>query len=216
MPPDLRSIRPRHCISSALALAGLFAFGAQAAGINVAVTDAAGKPLANAVVYLQPAAGKLTTRPLAGVEVSQVKRQFAPRVTIVTVGTPVGFPNLDTVRHHVFSFSPIKPFELKLYAGVPSAPVVFDKPGFAVLGCNIHDQMAAWIAVLDTPLSALSAASGKARIEGVAAGSYRLRAWHPGLGASDEPLSLALAVGAADVEQALRLNVVANPLAGEP
>ena len=63
----------------------------------------------------------------------------------------MSFPNFDTVRHHVYSFSPAKTFELKLYAGVPNTPVVFDKPGIAVLGCNIHDNMAAWVVVADTP-----------------------------------------------------------------
>ena len=205
----------RRRFASVAAVLPWLAASAQAANVNVAVSDAAGKPLAGAVVYLQPAGGKLVAKPLAGVEISQAKRQFTPRVTIVTVGTPVTFPNLDTVRHHVFSFSPIKTFELKLYAGVPNAPVVFDKPGFAVLGCNIHDQMAAWVAVLDTPLYAQSALNGKARVEGVAAGNYKLRVWHPGLGATDEPLSLPLAVGAADVEQGVKLNLSSNPLAAE-
>ena len=45
-----------------------------------------------------------------------------------------------------------RPFELKLYAGVPAAPIVFDKPGIVTLGCNIHDQMVAWVVVVDTPL----------------------------------------------------------------
>ncbi len=206
----------RRCHSTALAIACLSTAVAQAAHLDVTVTDSAGKPLPGAVVYLQPAAGKLVTKPLAGVDIAQAKRQFAPRVTIVTVGTPVNFPNLDTVRHHVFSFSPIKPFELKLYAGVPGLPVVFDKAGFAVLGCNIHDQMAAWVAVLDTPLYALSGAAGKARIDGAAPGSYRLRVWHPGLGGNDEPLAVTLALTAVDAEQAVRLNIAGNPLATEP
>lgn len=193
-----------------------FGGAVQAANVNVTVADAAGKPLSGAVVFLQPASGKLQTKPMAGVDIAQSKRQFAPRVTIVTVGTPVSFPNLDTVRHHVFSFSPAKTFELKLYAGVPGAPVVFDKPGFAVLGCNIHDQMAAWVAVLDTPLHALSSAGGKARIDNAAAGGYQLRVWHPGLGADHEPLSVPLVVGAADLEQGVKLSIGTNPLAGEP
>lgn len=205
-------------VASAALLTGLLPTSpVRAAGVDVTVVDAADKPLAGAVIFLQPGGGKqLATRPLAAVEIAQAKRQFVPRVTIVTVGTPVSFPNLDTVRHHVFSFSPVKTFELKLYAGVPGLPVVFDKPGFAVLGCNIHDQMAAWVAVLDTPLYGLSEAGGRARLDGVPAGSYRLRAWHPGLAADAEPLSVALTVGAADVEKALRLDVTANPLATGP
>jgi plastocyanin len=136
-----------------LALLGMG--GGHAATVNVQVSAAAG-PLTDAVVMLEPAAGRLPVKPMSGVEIAQAQKQFQPRVTVVTVGTPVSFPNFDTVRHHVYSFSPIKTFELKLYAGVPREPVVFDKPGVAVLGCNIHDQMAGWVVVVDTPLFARS------------------------------------------------------------
>ena len=79
---------------------------------------------------------------------SQSKRQFDPRVTIITVGTAISFPNFDTVRHHVFSDSPTKKFDIELYAGTPAKPVSFDKAGTVDLGCNIHDAMAAWIVVV--------------------------------------------------------------------
>ena len=184
---------------------------AHAAALSINFSDAAGKPLLDAVALLEPATGKATVKPMADVEVSQAKRQFAPRVTLITLGTKVTFPNFDTVRHHVYSFSPIKTFELKLYAGVPNAPVTFDKPGVAVLGCNIHDTMAAWIMVADTPWFARSAANGRARIESVPAGDYRLRLWHAGLGPGIEPAPVAITVGAADVEYSARLAVSTEP-----
>ncbi|CAN5676832.1 methylamine utilization protein [soil metagenome] len=182
----------------------------RAANLTVAFTDGQGKPLADAVAMLESATGKLTVKPVADVEVSQAKRQFNPRVTVITTGTKVTFPNFDTVRHQVYSFSPIKAFELKLYAAGPGAPVTFDKPGVAVLGCNIHDTMAAWIVVSDTPFFARSAASGKAQIESVPAGSYKLRVWHAGL-TGPEPAPVAVTVGAADAEQAVRLTVTLEP-----
>ena len=186
-------------LATALALAAACG-GVQSASVSVSVSDQAGRPLHDAVVLLEPATGKLPVAPLAGVQIVQVKRQFAPQVSVVTVGTPVSFPNDDTVRHHVYSFSPVKTFELKLYAGVPNTPVVFDKPGIAVLGCNIHDQMIAWVVVVDTPLFARSAASGRARIEGVQAGSYQLRVWHSSMPEASPPTSAAVVVGGADVE----------------
>jgi plastocyanin len=183
----------------------------QAAALNVNVSDADGKPLLDAVALLEPAAGKATVKPMVDVEISQAKRQFAPRVTLITVGTKVTFPNFDTVRHHVYSFSPIKTFEIKLYAGVPNAPLTFDKPGVAVLGCNIHDSMAAWVVVADTPWFARSAANGRARIEGVPAGNYRLRLWHAALGPGVEPAAVAITVGAADAEHSAKLAVSSAP-----
>jgi plastocyanin len=176
----------------------------QAADVKVLVSGPAGV-LADAVVTLEPAAGRLPVKPMGGVEIAQAQKQFQPRVTVVTVGTPVSFPNFDTVRHHVYSFSPTKTFELKLYAGVPREPVVFDKPGVAVLGCNIHDQMAAWVVVVDTPLYARSAAGGRATLENVPAGAYTMRVWHRSLAANLPPLSMALQVGNTDVDQRVQL-----------
>ena len=189
----------------------LIAPAAHAAALNINFVDAAGKPLLDAVALLEPASGRVGVKPMADVEISQARRQFQPRVTLITTGTRATFPNFDTVRHHVYSFSPIKTFELKLYAGVPGVPVVFDKPGVAVLGCNIHDKMAAWVVVADTPWSARSAANGRARIEAVPAGQYKLRVWHPGLAPNSEPAALAITLGASDAEHTVRLAVSAEP-----
>jgi plastocyanin len=182
-----------------------------AAALDISVSDAAGKPLADAVALLEPASGKAPVKPMADAEISQSKRQFQPRVTVITTGTSVSFPNFDTVRHHVYSFSPIKTFELKLYSGVPGAPIMFDKPGVAVLGCNIHDTMAAWVVVADTPWFARSAANGHARIDAVPPGSYRLRLWHAGLPPGIEPAPVAITMTAADAEHRARLAVSAEP-----
>ena len=194
----------------------LWCVAAQAARVAVWVKDAAGQPLSRAVVSLEPVSGPAAVKPLPQVEVGQIKRQFAPQVTIVQVGTPVVFTNFDTVRHHVYSFSETKAFELKLYAGVPNAPVVFDKPGIAVVGCNIHDHMAAWIAVLDTPLHGLTGADGRTRIAAVGAGSYRLKVWHPGLANTTDGVVNVITVGAPDMEHAVQLNISADPLVPLP
>jgi plastocyanin len=180
---------------------------ARAAAVTVHLTDSAGQPLVDAVALLEPVGSKAAVKPMPDAEISQSKRQFHPRVTVVTTGTKINFPNFDTVRHHVYSFSAIKTFELKLYAGVPTAPVLFDKPGVAVLGCNIHDSMAAWILVSDTPWFARSGADGNARIEGVPAGNYRLHLWHPALPLNTEPTPVDLALGSADVERSAKVNV---------
>jgi plastocyanin len=192
-------------------LAALFtliaaATGAPGASVSVVVADAAGNALADAVVMLEPAAGRLPVKPMTGVRIAQHDRQFDPLLTIVTVGTSVLFPNLDTVRHHVYSFSPAKTFQLKLYAGVPQTPIVFDKPGIAVLGCNIHDQMVAWVVVVDTPFWARSGADGRAHVDGVPPGSYQMHVWHSSLAENAPPVAIPLLVAGADLEQRVRLS----------
>lgn len=169
-------------------LAGL-PTAAQAATVQVEVLDAAGRPLPDAVVFLESADARKAVKPLSGAEMAQEKRQFVPGVLVVPVGTEVRFPNHDSVRHHVYSFSPAKKFELKLYTGTPSNPVLFDRTGVAVLGCNIHDQMVAYVSVVDTPWFAVSGNDGAAQIRDVPPGDYQVQVWHPRrLGMPDLPL----------------------------
>ena len=182
---------------AALAALVLLAGGAQAGTVQVDVSDAAGKPLADAVVFLDSAEARKQVKPLVGVEMAQEKRQFVPGVLVVPVGTEVRFPNHDTVRHHVYSFSPAKKFELKLYSGTPSNPVLFDKSGVVALGCNIHDQMVGWVLVVDTPYYARTpAATGKVQLDNVPPGTYTLRTWHARLPVGAPALEQALTVPA--------------------
>ncbi len=116
----------------------------------------------------------------------QIDKEFVPKVTPVFVGTAVAFPNNDTVRHHVYSFSLAKKFELPLYQGVPANPVIFDKPGVVVLGCNIHDWMVAYVYVSESPYFAKTGADGKATISDLAPRAYIVRAWHPQLEGDEE------------------------------
>ena len=182
---------------------------AGAATVQVQVQDGSGKPLGDAVVFLESPAARLLAKPLQGAEIAQTNKQFDPRVLVVPTGTSVFFPNRDTVRHHVYSFSPAKTFELKLYAGTAANPVVFDKSGIAVLGCNIHDNMAAWVVVVDTPYYGRSAQGGAVVINNVPAGNYRMRVWHPGLAVGAPAADQALVVGAADSANTFRLSGVA-------
>ena len=183
-----------------VAAAGCLLSRAHAAAVEVQVADASGRPLADAAVFLESNSARAAARPEAGVEVVQIDRQFQPAVSVVTVGTAVRFPNRDTVRHHVYSFSPVKKFEIKLYVGTPAAPVVFDSPGVAVLGCNIHDTMAAWVVVVETPHHGLTGTDGRLTLPGVPPGAYRLRAWHPGLPPGAPALDHALQVPASGMQ----------------
>lgn len=179
------------------------AASARAAPLSIKVVDEAGAPLADAAVavFVDGAARRATNASAA--EMAQRGRRFMPAVLVVQTGTPVHFPNFDTVRHHVYSFSPIKPFEIKLYAGTPAEPVVFDKPGTAVLGCNIHDTMSAYVHVVDTPHFALTDEQGRAQLD-LPAGLHQVRLWHPRLGPSATPATQPLDGGARAVTLSLK------------
>jgi plastocyanin len=192
----------RRALAATLLVAGA---AACAAPVEVRVTDAAGQPLAGAVVFLESREAREQVKPLAGAEIAQADKQFQPAVSVVTVGTAVSFPNRDTVRHHVYSFSPAKRFEIKLYVGTPAQPVVFDQPGIAVLGCNIHDQMAAWVLIVDTPWYGRTGADGRFVRADVPPGHYRLRAWHADLPVGAAPADQALRVEAAGAQASVKL-----------
>lgn len=182
--------------------------GAGAARVDVQVQDAAGKALAGAVVMFDSPAARAAVRPRAGTEVEQADKKFTQRVTVVPVGSEVHFPNRDKVRHHVFSFSKPKTFEIKLYAGTPANPVLFDRPGIVVLGCNIHDTMLAWVVVAETPWTGQSDALGQLRLNDVPAGAYTLRVWHPDLPPGTPPVEQALTVSATETSAVVRLAAV--------
>ena len=174
-----------------------------AAPVEVVVTSPAGAPVAQAVVSVQVRGAPTTSPPGTTAQIGQRGKRFQPDVLAIQTGTAVDFPNFDTVRHHVYSFSPAKTFELKLYAATPAAPVVFDKPGTAVLGCNIHDAMTAHVRVVDTPYFALTDAQGKAVLD-VPAGSHTMKVWHRGLPVDTEPEARPLAVAATGAQVAVK------------
>jgi plastocyanin len=160
-----------------LAGLGILSKGILAASLEATVIDNQGKPVADAVVYALP---KNYTPPksLPAVVVDQVDKEFVNHVTPIQAGTPVNFPNSDDIRHHVYSFSPAKTFELPLYMGTPAKPIQFDQPGEVALGCNIHDWMLGYIYVVETPYFTTTGSEGKGKIE-LAPGDYEVRVWHP-------------------------------------
>ena len=166
---------------------------ALAASVTVQVLDAKGQPVEDAAVFAEPVGAPQALR-TRKTEIEQKDRSFRPLVTVVQTGTAINFPNNDTVRHHVYSFSKAKLFELKLYSGVPAAPVLFDKPGTVVLGCNIHDKMVGYVRVVDTPWFGKTGKDGRAKLDGLPDGQYQLKAWVADLPNQDVAAEQALAV----------------------
>ena len=165
----------------------LLAAGAQAGNLQVSVVDQAGKPLEDAIVTATPAVAppEPPAAPAEGI-VDQVDKTFVPYVTVVRAGTQIRFPNSDNIRHHVYSFSAAKRFELPLYAGKHAAPVLFDKAGTVVMGCNIHDWMIGYVYVAETPYFAKTPADGTALLRELPPGQYTVRVWHPDMDGSEQ------------------------------
>lgn len=184
-----------------LVAALLFAGEALAADLTVRVTDANGAAIQNAVVTFTPNAGVSTPIRFSWpYQVAQQNLQFDPYILIVPVGATVRFPNLDRVRHHVYSFSEGARFELELFGRDESRSHRFTQVGVAAVGCNIHDQMQAYIVIVDTPFVGRTTASGSIVIAG-ATGAGTLRVWHPNLRARGGALTRSVTLPASGTAQ---------------
>jgi plastocyanin len=166
--------------------------------LHALIKDQNGQAIEDAVVLAIPADGKNASlsKP-AHIEMDQVDKEYVPHVKVVSAGSKVYFPNKDNIRHHVYSFSPAKVFELPLYSGYSAPPVLFDKTGQVTLGCNIHDWMLGYVYVADTPYFGKSAKDGKVVITDVPAGEYSVRVWHPDMKGTEEATARKVALDAA-------------------
>jgi len=184
-------VPPFACFAVLLAMA----LPAAAATVDIQISETGGLPAANAVVALT-AQGERTppSRLPAEAMIDQRHETFLPLVTIVRKGGHVIFTNNDTTMHQVYSFSPIKQFEFEIDEGHRSEPVVFDKPGVASIGCNIHDHMITYVYVADTPWAVLTDSKGHAQLADLPPGNYRVDIWHPQLVPGRPPPSTTLAV----------------------
>ena len=190
---------------SFLALLGL-AGPLTAASLSVRVVDASGKPVRDAVVTLYPGGNAARAAQRGGrFTVSQKNLQFHPFVSIVPVGSDVSFPNLDPTKHHVYSFSAAKRFELKLFAKDQSRTVHFDKPGIVALGCNIHDAMSAFIIVTDSAWTARTNAQGVATLAHAPNAPGKLTVWHPYLRAPGGKMQQGVAAAQRSANFSIRL-----------
>lgn len=201
-------------------LAGLFVLPclhAAEAAFTFALTDARGRPVADAVVSLHPLdqAVPPAVEPAPEITIAQRDSEFVPLVVAVRTGARVRFPNEDKIQHQVYSLSAAKRFEVPLHGGDTAPAITLDQPGVIAVGCNIHDWMRSFVVVLDTPWFAVSGRDGVARIS-APAGRYRREIWHFRLAA---PLvtEITLTDGAAATEAvSLTLRRDRHPARREP
>lgn len=200
-----------------LAVAWVCASAAFAGNLEIRALQRDGKPLIGAVVTADAESPAQSPAPPVHAIMDQVNLAFAPDVLVLPVKSSVQFPNSDAVRHQVYSFSTARQFQLPLYRGKPYPPVVFERPGVVTLGCNIHDNMLAYIVVTAAPFFGRTSANGGWSATDVPEGRYRVRVWHPLL---NEPgdVEKTVDVGADGQVTEIRLthNLKPAPLKGRP
>jgi plastocyanin len=210
--------RPRWVVRRCFGMASavfivLLAFGAiscQAAGIIATVTDEGGQPLPDAVVSVV-ATGTTRIAPstrLATAMIDQRDETFVPGVVVVERGGSVTFRNSDRTRHHIYSFSSIRQFEFVQKPEEVLPPVMFDVPGVAAIGCNIHDNMIAYVYVTEAPRAAVTDSKGRAEVADLPAGTFIATVWHPRLRPRVVPLSQHVTLESSDTTLAVTISVL--------
>lgn len=158
----------------------------RADSVTLRVLDSRGNPVADAVVIAEPAGSDAATTSHAQARAGTARivqqfQQFKPSILAIRAGTTVEFPNLDRMRHHVYSFSEARRFEIRLYSGEKVPTVTFDRPGVVVIGCNIHDWMEAYIYVSNARYFSTTNQRGRASFDDLPGNSMQFRIWHPSL-----------------------------------
>lgn len=148
--------------------------------IKVDLKDANNSAVEDAVIIFTPqfTPTSLPEKDSTPAIMNQIDKQFAPHVLVVQAGRLIAFPNADNLFHHVYSFSPTKQFELKLYKEFNAEPLRFEEAGIVDIGCNIHDWMLGYIVVTESPFFIKTDINGKAEID-LPAGEYEVSFWHP-------------------------------------
>ena len=150
-------------------------------GRTVTVSSGAGgSELANVVVFVDLPKGVVT--PPGRTAVRQTHEVFVPRVTAITAGSTVDFPNDDAIFHNVFSLSRGATFDLGRYPRGESRSRRFATPGIVKVFCHLHSHMTALVRVFDHPLFARPDANGRFTLADVPPGRHRVVAWHERVG----------------------------------
>ncbi len=146
----------------------------QTGGVTGQITATGLRSSAGIVVSLE-ARGLPVTPPATPVEMDQGGMEFIPHVLPVVTGTTVRFLNNDPVRHNVFS--PEGHYNLGNWPRGEIRDYTFDTSGVYTQLCRRHDEMEAFIVVLDTPYFSTTDPAGAFEITNVPPGEYTLVAW---------------------------------------
>jgi len=171
------------------------------ASANETKAPSAARDSSEVVVWLRPlgapaVSASVSEPPGKRPQVIQKNKTFHPHLTVVRVGSIVDFPNRDPFFHNVFSLFDGKRFDLGLYEAGATNSVRFDHVGVSYLFCNIHPEMSAVVAAVDTPYYGISDKSGNVRIADVPDGKYELHVWYERSTAEDlSKLTRTLTIG---------------------
>lgn len=136
--------------------------------------------LSGMILTLTPSDGRVLPAGTSNMRhvIDMEDKTYLPAYMTLEKGDQVSFVNKDKIKHNVFSSSGENAFDLGTYSAGLKRSVTFKSEGIVKIYCNIHSEMATFVAVDDNSLSVVADASGDYRFESVPVGSYQLRVWH--------------------------------------
>ncbi len=166
----------------------------QAGTIKGKVTAKKNKYLPHTLIYIEGIKGEFKASEKHEV-MDQKNLVFIPHVLPVLAGTTVDFLNSDEVAHNVFT--PDKEadkFNLGTWPAGEIRSYTFekrcDKVCDAVMLCNVHPEMEAFVVIMESPYFSMADDSGSFQIDNVPEGSYTLTVWHPKLKAESQAVEV--------------------------
>lgn len=106
---------------------------------------------------------------------------FAPKNSVVMVGSTVEFVNDDTEVHNIFSKSRNNQFNLGAMASGTSKSITLDQPGPIILRCNLHKDMVGTLFVVPNGYYSKLDENGAYEFDKVKSQEYIMQFWHPRL-----------------------------------
>lgn len=170
------------------------------------IVDQGGVPLEGAVVYVT--GGEEQTAESNTHTIDQIGEKFAPYVLAISKGDKILFRNSDLIGHHVYSFSDTLKLNAVLSGNSDSELFEARESGIIAIGCNIHDNMAAFIHVAPTNITAITDEKGVVTMD-VPSDATTVRAWHYRM-----PRREAVSTALTNAELSIALRV--RPSRGDP
>lgn len=164
------------------------AHAAETGSLAATVSAPIPKHKAGAVVFVK--SGPTGAVAAKTVQLDQKGMVFLPRILPIAKGWTVEFLNSDPVAHNVYTIDGEK-YDLGTWPQGQKRKYTFTRTGVYRQLCKVHDDMIAYIVVLDTPWFATSDKEGRVSLAGLPPGPYTFGVWHEKLGAADFQASIA-------------------------
>ncbi len=161
---------------------------AETGSLAATVSAPIAKHKAGAVVFVK--AGPAGAVAAKTVQLDQKGMVFLPRILPIAKGWTVEFLNSDPVAHNVYTIDGEK-YDLGTWPQGQKRKYTFTRSGVYRQLCKVHDDMIAYIVVLDTPWFATSDKEGRLSLTGLPPGAYTFGVWHEKLGAADFTVQIA-------------------------